>query len=186
MAKKTMKVKGGKKKGKKKGKKGKKKKKGLDVVRDSALSLTGNEVMELQILREDRVELQKRCNELSSSETVLRKRMESIHEDTEEVFENLRSKVEKSKAYAKVLLDQRDIIERERQDAESAMQQRFAGQQRIAKESKKKLNAVLSQWEDEKKKIEMGGKALAERAAREAKIKQLEHFLADHEVPPFS
>ena len=133
--------------------------------------------MELQILREDRVELQKRCNELSSSETVLRKRMESIHEDTEEVFENLRSKVEKSKAYAKVLLDQRDIIERERQDAESAMQQRFAGQQRIAKESKKKLNAVLSQWEDEKKKIEMGGKALAERAAREAKIKELEQTL---------
>ena len=58
-------------------------------------------------------------------------------EDEEEVFENLRSKVEKSKAYAKVLLDQRDIIERERQDAETVMQQRFQAQQRIAKESKK-------------------------------------------------
>lgn len=176
-----MKVKGGKKKGgKKKGKKKggkKKKKKSADVIRDSALALTGNEVMELQILREDRVELQKRCNELTTAQTVLKKQMDSMIEDEEEVFENLRNKVEKSKAYAKVLLDQRDIIERERQDAETAMQQRFQAQQRIAKESKKKLNAVLSQWEDEKKKIELGGKALAERAAREGKIKELENTL---------
>ena len=155
---------------------GRKKKKGkkkaaVDVVRDAALNLTGNEVMELQILREDRVGLQDRVNELSKGKEILKMQMDTLLEDEEEVFENLRSKVERSKAYAKVLLDQRDIIERERQDAETAMTQRLAAQQRIAKESKKQLQEVLSQWEDEKKKIEMAGKALAERKSLQEKIK---------------
>ena len=47
------------------------------------------------------MELQKRCNELTTAQTVLKKQMDSMIEDEEEVFENLRSKVEKSKAYQK-------------------------------------------------------------------------------------
>lgn len=159
MPKKTLKVKGGsKKKGGGKKKKGRskspKKKAPKDVVRDAALGLTGNEILELQILREDRVSLQARVNELGDSKTVIKAQMDEMIEEEEAIFENLRSKVEKSKAYAKVLLDQRDIIERERQDAEAAMQQRLQGQQRIAKDAKAKLEKVLSEWNDEKKKIE--------------------------------
>jgi hypothetical protein len=179
MPKKTLKVKGGsKKKGGGKKKKGRskspKKKAPKDVVRDAALGLTGNEILELQILREDRVSLQARVNELGDSKTVIKAQMDEMIEEEEAIFENLRSKVEKSKAYAKVLLDQRDIIERERQDAETAMQQRLQGQQRIAKDAKAKLEKVLSEWNEEKKKIELAGKALAERKSMHEKIKSLE------------
>lgn len=174
-----MKVKGGKKKKgggkKKKGRsKSPKKKAPKDVVRDAALNLTGNEVLELQILREDRVSLQTRVNELGDSNTMIQKQMDQMKEEEEAIFENLRSKVEKSKAYAKVLLDQRDIIERERQDAETAMQQRLQAQQRIAKDAKAKLEKVLIEWEDEKKKIALAGKAMAERKSLQEKIKSLE------------
>ena len=55
MAKKTMKVKGKEERERRKAGRRveRKKKKSADVIRDSALALTGNEVMELQILRED-------------------------------------------------------------------------------------------------------------------------------------
>ena len=110
----------GKKKKGKKGSKGKKKKgkKAPAKLKKIAGELSTDQLLQYQIMKEDRTALQKRAKDSEDKISILDKKLHQINEDQTDIFENLRSKVEKSRAYAKVLLDQRDVLEREKKEVE--------------------------------------------------------------------
>jgi FtsZ-binding cell division protein ZapB len=94
--------KGSKGKKKKKGKKGKKKKGSKNAparLKKIAGELSTDQLLQYRIMKEDRTSLQERCKLAEDKNALLETKLKQISEDQTDIFENLRSKVEKPKYY---------------------------------------------------------------------------------------
>ena len=137
-------------KGKKKGKKSRKM-----GIRSIAGDLAADEALELRTLRADRVDNIKERKGAEERAQAYEKQLDQMRKDEEDIFENLRSKVQKSKDYAKVLLDQRDVLEREKKDAVENLEARLAKQTKIARDSKQKYKSLQALRREEEEKMRL-------------------------------
>ena len=172
--------KGSKKKGKKKGgkrKKGKKGKKTPAKLKKIAGELSTDQLLQYRIMKEDRGELQRRCKGAEDQNTILETKLKQIQEDQSDIFENLRSKVEKSKAYAKVLLDQRDVLEREKKDSIETLESQLDKKAAHLRHSRGQLKTLKERWGEQQGRMKSAAHTLAVRAEMEEKARTLEQEL---------
>ena len=176
--------KGGKKKGRKK--KGGKKKKGQrskspkkGAFKRAADELAADERLQFNIMKEDHGKLLQRARGAEDQSTMLRTKLKHLQEDEKDIFENLRSKVEKSRAYAKVLLDQRDVLEREKKDAIEALEGQLDKQTSQLRHAKGQLKILKERWHEQQDRMKSAAHTLATRAETEEKMRQLEKSLHD-------
>ena len=180
--KKGSKKKGKKKGGKKKGSKKKGKKKGSKtsgLLKKIAGDLSTDQLLQYRIMKEDRVNLQTRCKGAEDKNSLLAMKLKQIGEDQSDIFENLRSKVEKSKAYAKVLLDQRDVLEREKKDSIEALESQVDKKAAQLRHSRGQLKTLKERWSEQQGRMTSAAHTLAVRAEMEEKARQLEQQLAE-------
>jgi hypothetical protein len=171
------KKKGGKKKGgKKKGKKGGSSK---GAFKRAADELAADERLQFNIMKEDHGTLLGRARGAEDKNTLLQTKLKHLQEDEQDIFENLRSKVEKSRAYAKVLLDQRDVLEREKKDAVEALEGQLDKQTGLLRHSRGQLKILKERWHEQQDRMKSAAHTLAARAETEGKMRQLEHDLHD-------
>lgn len=122
MGKKGKKKKGGKKKGgKKKG--GKKKGRAAKPTMAELAVLIRDKIAteDLGLLESDAGVLQRTCDRLASDNRELRRRLVDEGDDHGDVYDNLKAKVDRNVQYIKTLLQQQDVVEREKEDMEETM-----------------------------------------------------------------
>ncbi len=173
------KKKGGKRKGKKGKKKGKKSKSSKGAFKRAADELAADERLQFNIMKEDHVSLMGRARGAEDRNTLLQTKLRHLQEDEQDIFENLRSKVEKSRAYAKVLLDQRDVLEREKKDAVEALEGQLDKQTGLLRHSRGQLKILKERWHEQQDRMKSAAHTLAARAETEAKMRRLEKDLHD-------
>jgi len=174
--------KGKKKKGKKKKGKGGKRKKGKRSKSPAKLKkiageLSTDQLLQYKIMKEDRFALQQRAKQAEDKNTLLDKKLKQLTEDQTDIFENLRSKVEKSKAYAKVLLDQRDVLEREKKDSIEALESQLEKRGAQYRNSRGQLKMLKERWQEQQGRMKSAAHTLAVRAEMEEKTRTLEKQL---------
>jgi hypothetical protein len=130
-------------------------------------------------MKEDRTSLQERCKLAEDKNALLETKLKQISEDQTDIFENLRSKVEKSKAYAKVLLDQRDVLEREKKDSIEALQSQLDKKAAHLRHSKTQLKTLKERWQEQQGRMKSAAHTLAVRAEMEERERTLEKQLND-------
>ena len=171
----------GKKKKGKKGSKGKKKKgkKAPAKLKKIAGELSTDQLLQYQIMKEDRTALQKRAKDSEDKISILDKKLHQINEDQTDIFENLRSKVEKSRAYAKVLLDQRDVLEREKKDSIEALESQLEKKAAQLRGKRNQLKMLKERWNEQQGRMQSAAQTLAVRASMEENARRLEKELEE-------
>ena len=84
---------------------------------------------------------------------------------------------EKSKAYAKVLLDQRDVLEREKKDSIEALQSQLDKKAAHLRHSKTQLKTLKERWQEQQGRMKSAAHTLAVRAEMEERERTLEKQL---------